>query len=108
MVELVSTVKEDKEQKYNLYHNFRQDLSRISSYQYLAISRGEKEKALRVSFAFRGSSNPSSTKSNDGISDMLDRVLEDCNCGIDIAIAWSVTTKNSLQNIHNYKKGLRR
>ena len=68
-------MKEDKEQKYNLYHNFRQDLCRISSYQYLAISRGEKEKALKVSFAFRGSSKPSSTKSNDGISDMLDRVL---------------------------------
>ena len=71
----MSTVKEDKEQKYNLYHNFRQDLCRISSYQYLAISRGEKEKALKVSFAFRGSSNLQTKKSNDGISDILDRVL---------------------------------
>ena len=75
MVELISTVKEDKEQKYKIYHNFRQDLCRISSYQYLAISRGEKEKALKVSFAFRGSSTPSTTKGNDSISDMLDRVL---------------------------------
>ena len=69
LVELVSTVKEDKEQKYNLYHNFRQDLSRINSYQYLAISRGEKEKILKVSFAFKGSSKTSS-KCDDGISDI--------------------------------------
>ena len=36
------------------------------------------------------------------LGDMLDKVLEDIDCGIDIAIAWCINAKNSLQNIHGF------
>ena len=36
------------------------------------------------------------------LGDMLDKVLDDIDCGIDIAIAWCVNAKNSLQNIHGF------
>ena len=36
------------------------------------------------------------------LSDMLDKVLNDIDCGIDIGIAWCVNAKNSLQNIHGF------
>ena len=36
------------------------------------------------------------------LSDMLDKVLEDTDCGIDIAVAWCVNAKNSLYNIHGF------
>ena len=36
------------------------------------------------------------------LGDMLDKVLDDIDCGIDIGIAWCVNAKNSLQNIHGF------
>ena len=61
---------------------------------------------LNIRFLVTAGESPFSNglveRHNKVLSDMLDRFLEDCNCGIDIAIAWSVTTKNSLQNIHGF------
>ena len=36
------------------------------------------------------------------ISDMLDKVLDDTDCGLDIGLAWCINAKNSLQNIHGF------
>ena len=76
MVDLVSKDKKDTEKKYSIYHCFRQNLSRLQSYQVLAIFRGEKEKALKVSFAsMRDHHSPTSNSNDDGISKMLDSTL---------------------------------
>ena len=76
MIELLSKVKKDPEEKYTAYHNFRQNLSRIQSYQVLAILRGEKEKALKVSFASIRDHQPSTkTSDDDGISKMMNSLL---------------------------------
>ena len=76
MIDLVSKVKKDTEEKYTAYHNFKQNLSRIQSYQVLAILRGEKEKALKVSFAsIRDQQPPTKNSDDDGISKMLNSVL---------------------------------
>ena len=77
MIDLVSKVKKDTEKKYSTYHSFRQNLSRLQSYQVLAIFRGEKEKALKVSFAsIRDNLSPTPNSNNDdGISKMLDSTI---------------------------------
>ena len=76
LVDLVSKDKKDTEKKYSTYHCFRQNLSRLQSYQVLAIFRGEKEKALKVSFASaRDHLSPTSNSNEDGISKMLDSTL---------------------------------
>ena len=36
------------------------------------------------------------------ISNMVDRILEDVNCSIDVALAWATSAKNSLKNIFGY------
>jgi len=36
------------------------------------------------------------------ISDMLDRILFETNCNIDLALAWATNAKNSLQNISGF------
>ena len=36
------------------------------------------------------------------ISEMLDRVLEDCNVPYDVALAWCINAKNSLENCHGF------
>ena len=47
---------EDKSKKkkdvYDIYHDFKIELSKIKPYQLLAINRGEKEKFLKVNFSF--------------------------------------------------------
>ena len=77
MIDLVSKVKKDAEKKYSTYHSFRQNLSHLQSYQVLAIFRGEKEKALKVSFAsVRDNLSPTPNSNNDdGISKMLDSTI---------------------------------
>ena len=39
---------------------------------------------------------------NQVLGNMLDRVLNDMNCPFDIALAWCVNAKNSLQNVHGF------
>jgi uncharacterized protein len=41
----------DAENKYLMYHEFSEQLSKIPAYRWLAISRGEREKALQVQLA---------------------------------------------------------
>ena len=36
------------------------------------------------------------------LSDMLDKVLEDTHCDLDVALAWCLNAKNSLQNVHGF------
>ena len=36
------------------------------------------------------------------ISEMLDKVLEDGSCDFEVALAWCVNAKNSLQNVHRF------
>ena len=72
----MSKVKKDTEEKYTIYHNFRQNLLRLQSYQVLAILRGEKEKALKVSFtSIRDHQSTTANSNDDGISKMLDSIL---------------------------------
>ncbi|MBZ0200794.1 MAG: RNA-binding transcriptional accessory protein, partial [Ignavibacteriaceae bacterium] len=40
----------DKKEIYQIYYDFQIDITKIKSYQLLALNRGEKEKALKVSF----------------------------------------------------------
>ena len=78
LIDLVSKVKSDKEEKYNTYHNFKRNIYAIKSYQYLAILRGEKEKALKISFAVQmGGSSYSASNRNEceDIDKLLDKVL---------------------------------
>ncbi|MCK5086072.1 MAG: RNA-binding transcriptional accessory protein, partial [Melioribacteraceae bacterium] len=41
-----------KKDVYDIYHDFKIELSKIKPYQLLAINRGEKEKFLKVNFSF--------------------------------------------------------
>jgi protein Tex len=43
-------IEKDKKDIYQIYQDFRIDISKIKPYQLLALNRGEKEKALNVSF----------------------------------------------------------
>ena len=36
------------------------------------------------------------------LSEMLNKVLEDNHCSLDIALAWCLNVKNSLQNVHGF------
>ena len=36
------------------------------------------------------------------ISNMVDRILEDVNCSIEVALAWVLNAKNSLKNVFGY------
>ena len=36
------------------------------------------------------------------ISNMVDRILEDVNCSIEVALAWALSAKNSLKNVFGY------
>ncbi len=42
----------DKKEIYQIYYEFQADITKIKPYQILALNRGEKEKALKVSFNF--------------------------------------------------------
>ncbi len=42
----------DKKEIYQIYYEFHADITKIKPYQILALNRGEKEKALKVSFGF--------------------------------------------------------
>ncbi len=42
----------DKKEIYRIYYDFKIDIIKIKPYQVLALNRGEKEKALKVSFGF--------------------------------------------------------
>ena len=33
---------------------------------------------------------------------MVDRILEDVNCSIEVALAWALSAKNSLKNVFGY------
>ena len=69
-VNLIGKVKKDKEQKYRDYHNFEKSLDHVHSYQFLALQRAEKEKAVKISFAFKGAlSEQASLKPNKNICD---------------------------------------
>jgi len=52
--EKISEKQKEKEQKevYQVYYDFQIDIKKIKPYQTLAINRGEKEKALKVSLRF--------------------------------------------------------
>ena len=39
---------------------------------------------------------------NQVLGNMLDRILGDLNCNFQIALAWCVNAKNSLQNVHGF------
>ena len=39
---------------------------------------------------------------NQVLANMLDKVLNELNCHFDIALAWCVNAKNSLQNVHGF------
>ena len=79
LVDVVSKVKIDQEQKYKDYHNFRRPLSNLHSYQYLAMARGEKEKAVKLSFVLRASKSNVTTNGKGDFEDngdwLLDRAL---------------------------------
>ena len=36
------------------------------------------------------------------LADMLDKVLEENQCDLELAAVWRVNTKNSLSNIHSF------
>lgn len=42
----------DKKEIYQIYYDFNADITKIKPYQTLALNRGEKERALKVSFDF--------------------------------------------------------
>jgi uncharacterized protein len=42
----------DKKEIYQIYYDFAIDIKKIKPYQTLALNRGEKEKALKISFSF--------------------------------------------------------
>ena len=42
----------DKKEIYQIYYDFSIDIKKIKPYQLLALNRGEKEKALKISFVF--------------------------------------------------------
>ena len=42
----------DKKEIYQIYYDFSIDIKKIKPYQLLALNRGEKEKALKISFIF--------------------------------------------------------
>jgi uncharacterized protein len=42
----------DKKEIYQIYYEFSIDIKKIKPYQLLALNRGEKEKALKISFVF--------------------------------------------------------
>lgn len=42
----------DKKEIYQIYYDFQIDITKIKPYQLLALNRGEKEKALKVTFSF--------------------------------------------------------
>ncbi len=52
--EKISEKMKEKEKKeiYQIYYDFQIDITKIKPYQTLAINRGEKEKALKISFSF--------------------------------------------------------
>ena len=79
IVDVISKVKSDKEQKYKDYHNFRRSLNHLHSYQYLAMARAEKEKAVKFSFVFRGTNSFVATNkkgdSEDNGDSFLDKAL---------------------------------
>ncbi len=52
--EKISEKQKEKEKKeiYQIYYDFQIDIAKIKSYQLLALNRGEKEKALKISFVF--------------------------------------------------------
>jgi uncharacterized protein len=52
--EHVSEKQHEKDQKeiYKIYYDFQLELTKVKPYQILALNRGEKEKALKVSFVF--------------------------------------------------------
>ena len=73
----------DKKEIYQIYYDFGIEITRIKPYQILAINRGEKEKALKVSFSF---DNPGALKiikkkyfqyDESVFMDILDSVVED-------------------------------
>ena len=39
---------------------------------------------------------------NQTLANMVNKVLDDTNCGLEIALAWSVNAKNSLHNVHGF------
>ena len=61
---------------------------------------------LNIRFILTAGSSPFSNglveRHNLVLGDMLDKVLDDIDCGIGIGIAWCVNAKNSLQNIHRF------
>ena len=36
------------------------------------------------------------------LAEMLDKIIDDSNCSLDIALSWSMNAKNSLANVHGF------
>ena len=53
-VEKISEKQKEKDKKeiYRIYYDFQADITKIKPYQILALNRGEKEKALKISLDF--------------------------------------------------------
>ena len=62
--------------------------------------------ALNITVRTTGAESPWSNgiveRHNRTIAEMLDKILEENNCNIEIALAWSLNAKNSLQNVHGF------
>ena len=46
-------------------------------------------------------SNGLCERHNQVLGQMLEKTLADTNCSLDIAVAWCINAKNSLQNVFN-------
>ena len=61
---------------------------------------------LNITVKTTGAESPWSNglveRNNQTISNMLDKVLDDTACDFDIALAWCVNAKNSLENCHGF------
>ena len=47
-------------------------------------------------------SNGVCERHNQTLAEMITRTMNDTNCNIDLAVAWCINAKNSLQNLHGY------
>ena len=58
--------------------------------------------AIKTTAAESSWTNSFGEKHNLIFADMLDKVLEETQCDLELAVAWCVNAKNSLSNIHGF------
>jgi protein Tex len=74
---------ERKKDVYEIYHDFKIDITRIKPYQLLALNRGEKEGFIKVSLGFEKETSLSKitekyfTYSDSAFMDLLDETVDD-------------------------------